>query len=246
MPDPELEINRSYEAAKLVEDFDLINDAEFFTNPENRIGLLTELTPEDFYDLTKHINDRIRGYEPKDRAYLKDKGSFLPLLATPNSKEKPEAFSEGYSTILDYLRESKDSAAQKVKGAGMAVEALIIWVHPFNDGNGQTSRFLGKFIEDGTTDIGELIGHTVDKNNRLRMYEDHLRIDQANMSKGMEKILTNKILEANNKTVMPVVKGISLSIKRLLEDKTFQDKVEADQARLQAKYKRAQEIFGKE
>lgn len=55
----------------------------------------------------------------------------------------------------------------------MAAEALIVWVHPFNDGNGRTSRFFAKMIEDGPDDYEGLLAHTVSNNGqagRRRFY----------------------------------------------------------------------------
>jgi hypothetical protein len=233
------EIDRSAAATHLVEDLNLQNDAEFFAEPESRIELLTSLTADDFFDLTKHVNDRVRGFEPKERVATKDKGSSLPLLATPSVEDKPVSLKAGFEAIQDYLADTDDSTEQRIKGAGMAVEALIIWVHPFNDGNGRTSRFLGKFIEDGATDLDQLVSETTEKNNRLRMYYNTLRVDQGNTIKGVDLILDDDEIEEYKKTEMPADEGIALSIKRLLEDKSMQEQVDATQARLKETQERS-------
>jgi hypothetical protein len=148
------DITRANNTTQLIEDLGLNEDAEFFAAPEHRIELLQSLTPDDFFDLAKHVNDRVRGFEPRERAATKEDGGFLPLLATPTPEDKPLALRAGFEAIRDYLNTSSDDVEQKIKGSGMAIEALLIWVHPFDDGNGRTSRFLAKFIDDGTTDIG--------------------------------------------------------------------------------------------
>lgn len=223
---------RTSDAVQLMEDFNLREDAEFFADPSHRIELLTTLSADDFFDLAKHTNDRVRGFEPRERAGVREEGAFLPLLATPEPEDKPVAFRAGYDAIKDYLSSTDDSIEQKIKGASMAVEALVIWVHPFNDGNGRTSRFLGKFVEDGTTDIDQLVAETADINQRLRMFDGELRVDQGNTIKGVDIILDDDQRAEYKKTEMPADEGISLSIKRLLEDKTIQDKVDAKQERL--------------
>ena len=68
------ETNRISDAELLMDDFNLRQDAEFFASPQNRIELLVSLTPEDFLDLTKHINDRVRGFEPRERTNIKEEG----------------------------------------------------------------------------------------------------------------------------------------------------------------------------
>jgi hypothetical protein len=237
---------RIIDTSKLIEDLDLREDAEFFAEPTHRIELLQSLTPEDFFDVIQHVNARVRGFEPRNRDTAREEGGTLPLLATPPSKDKPASFRAGFEEIQKYLNESSDDVAQKIKGAAMATEALIIWVHPSEDGNGRTSRFLGKFIEDGTTDIKQLISETVNIDNRLRMYENYLRVDQGNVFKGLDVPFDDAKKENLKKTEMPIAEGIALSIKRLLEDKSVQDMVAAEQIKLQAKLKRAQEIFGQD
>lgn len=234
MPFSENPTQRTSDAVKLVEDFNLKQDAEFFADPSNRIELLTTLSADDFFDLAKHTNDRVRGFEPKERSGIHEEGGFLPLLATPEPEDKRVAFRAGYDAIKDYLVTTDDSMEQKIKGASMAVEALVIWVHPFDDGNGRTSRFLGKFVEDGTTDVEQLIAETADINQRLRMFDGDLRVDQGNTIKGIDIILDDDERKEYEKTEMPAAEGISLSIKRLLEDKTIQAAVDAKQVKLTA------------
>lgn len=218
--------DRIVQATQLVEDLHLTQDAEFFSEPVNRIAFLESLTADDFIGIAQHVNARVRGFEPHEQANSQDKGGYLPLLGTPAETEKPEAFRVGFDTIKSYLAESSDTPEAKLKGAAMAAEALIIWVHPFNDGNGRTSRFLGKFIEDGTTDIDQLIMETADKNNRLRMYDGTLRVDQFNVCNGLDLLLDDDEEAELLKSKMPVADGISLSLKRLLEDPAYQEKVE--------------------
>ncbi|HVX24491.1 MAG TPA: Fic family protein [Candidatus Saccharimonadales bacterium] len=240
MPNIEADPQRIDDATQLVEDFNLHEDAEIFADPSNRVEFLTSLNAEDFFDISQHVNARVRGFEPRDKVTANEEGGYLPALGTPEASEKRQAFTAGFDTIKDYLLTSTDDPEQKVKGAAMAAEALIIWVHPFNDGNGRTSRFLGKFIEDGTTDTDQLIAETADKNNRLRMYKENLRVDKANVYKGIDVVLDDDEEEELKATEMPVSEGISRSLKRLLEDKTVQAKVEAQTARYQAAWEASQ------
>lgn len=231
--------DRILHATQLVEDFRLTQDAEFFSEPGNRIAFLESLSADDFIGIAQHVNARVRGFEPREQANAQDKGGYLPLLGTPTEAEKPEAFRAGFDTIKRYLAESSDTLKAKLEGAAMAAEALIVWVHPFNDGNGRTSRFLGKFIEDGTTDTDQLIMETADKRNRLRMYDGTLRVDQYNVCNGLDLLLDDDEEAELLKSKMPVADGISLSLERLLVDPAYQEKVETQTQQ----FKQTQERF---
>lgn len=221
-------LDRLHSSTQLVEDFNLVEDAEFFNDPMNRLEFVSSLDFDGFMDVALHVNARVRGFEPNDRLNANDEGGCLPGMRTPDAIEKPIAFHAGFDSIKKYLDESTDSPEQKAKGVGMAMEALIIWVHPFNDGNGRTSRFFGKFIEDGTVNTEELIAETADAGNRLRVYPPRLRLDDmtdlsADILLDDDQILAIK----KSQEELPIIEGIAQSITQLLENKSFQDSVEA-------------------
>ncbi|MFX5412231.1 Fic family protein, partial [Acinetobacter baumannii] len=47
----------------------------------------------------------------------------------------------------------------------------IVWVHPFNDGNGRTSRFIGNLIEEGGSEPDELARQTASSGARGTIYK---------------------------------------------------------------------------
>lgn len=218
------------DSAQLVEDFNLHEDAEFFKDPSTRIDFLKSLTYDKFQDIAQHVNARVRGYEPRERKTVTETGGYLPMLRTPAADEKSEAFRNGFEVIQEYLTESNDSPDEKAKGVGMAVEALVVWVHPFNDGNGRTSRFLGKFIEDGTTDTDQLIAETSSRNERMRMYSEYARVDDTTDLDNGDILLDDDEIEEIRKAqeALPIAEGIALSVKGLLEDKVLQQRIESE------------------
>lgn len=228
-------LDRHQEAQQLLHDFELTQDAEFFSEPSRRIEFMQSLDYDDFVDISTHINARVRGYEPRDQVNAHEEGSYLPMLKTPLAEEKPEALRMGFDVIQRYLAQSPDDDEQKAKSAGMAVEALIVWTHPFNDGNGRTSRFLGKFLEDGTTDTERLITETSDKNERMRMYGENARIDNTIDLEHSDLMLDDDEIEAIKKeqTDLPITEGIARSIDHLLNDKELQGRIEAEADRNQ-------------
>jgi hypothetical protein len=230
MKQKENHLPRQEAAGQLVEDFNLQEDAEFFSHATNRVDFIKSLDIDSFTDLTTHINDRMRGFEPRDRRTAGETGSYLRMLKTPDAQDKPEALENGLNAITRYLHESEDSDEQKLKSAGMAVEALIVWVHPFNDGNGRTSRFLSKFIEDGSTDTDQLIAEASDKNARMRMYGEDLRIDNATDLSNEDIILDDDEIDQikAEQDALPITDGIALSLERLLNDRRLQNSVEVN------------------
>lgn len=150
-------------------------------------------------------------------------------MGTPPSNEKKESFLAGAEVIHDYLVHSEDTTEEKLRGAGMAAEALIIWVHPFNDGNGRTSRFVGKFIEDGTESVEGLAAETADGKYRQRAYPAGLRVDGWNtvshLIESDDILLDDNEIEELKKTQMPYSEGIAKSLQLLLERKDVQERI---------------------
>lgn len=218
---------RETDAIQLLDDFELRKDAEFFSDESNRVEFLESIDADDFFNLCQHINARMRNTVPRERKNAQDKGSFLPMLGTPDVDEKKDAFFAGFNAIKQYLGTTNDDDHAKLRGVSMAAEALVVWVHPFNDGNGRTSRFIGKFIEEGTTDLESLVDNTVSNSERLRVYDNSLRVDTYNIFKGQDIMWDEgEFEEIQRTTEMPISEGIATSLTRLLEDKRYQDRVE--------------------
>ncbi|HMQ96216.1 MAG TPA: Fic family protein [Candidatus Saccharibacteria bacterium] len=157
-----------------------------------------------------------------------EKGAFLPILHTPSIDDKPGAFIRGFDAIRDYLGATQDSADERTEKISMAIEALIIWVHPFNDGNGRTARFIGQFIEDGTNDIDRLVASAVSLEGRPTIYDRKFATKQS------------KLWLANNPDIMldddeggdlrreaeklpSDAEGIYLSVKKLINDPEWRE-----------------------
>lgn len=219
---------RTKDVKLLVHDI-LGRNQELFAEPQNRLDFIKGQTAEDFLRLAQHINAKLRGKKPHEvKIDQTERGGFLPMLHTPSRDDKPVAFKNGFDMIQSYLGTSFDSTEKKIEGTAMAVEALVIWVHPFNDGNGRTSRFMAKLIEDGATDIDELINETAIKGERNRLYSDVCATREAAISDAdNEDIMLEDDerdeLREKAKTLPSDIDGIRLSIWNLLtKDETRQ------------------------
>ncbi|HMR72629.1 MAG TPA: Fic family protein [Candidatus Saccharibacteria bacterium] len=209
---------------------DLIGrNLEFFAEPENRLEFLQGTSAASFYRIAQHVNAKLRSEKPWK---LKDeKGSLLPAVHTPSNDSKPEALRRGYDALQDYLRESSDTVDKKIADAALGVEALVILVHPFGDGNGRTSRFLSKFIEEGGADMKGLIETTASNTANPHNFKgvpvetrEYCLARLNNPDDLMDDDERDELI-AQADTMPDDVEGMYRSIKRLLESDELKDRV---------------------
>ncbi len=197
---------------------------EFFADPINRLDFILSQDSDDFQRLAKYTNAKLRGKKPHTiRQDEEEKGGFLPSMHTPSIEDKPEAFKKGYIAIQDYIQQSPDSIEKKIEGVAMATEALVIWVHPFNDGNGRTARFLAKLVEDGASNIDELVAETASGRIRRRIYTDKYATKESTLaSANNEDIMyeedEREEMRQRAKEMPDDVSSMYFSIQRLLEN----------------------------
>ncbi|MDB5161920.1 MAG: hypothetical protein JWM52_428 [Candidatus Saccharibacteria bacterium] len=200
--------------------------AEYFTDPANRLDFLKGQTAKSFFYLSRYINAKLRGEKPHQlRLHHPEerRGGQLPMLHTPSASDKHKSFAGGFTAIQEYLNTTEDSVEKQVEGVAMATEALIIWVHPFVDGNGRTSRFMAKLIEDGGVDTDSLVEETASSANRPSYYKVRYatkegRLEDANNDDLILDDDEREQMRAGAEQLPSDVKGMYLSIKRLLED----------------------------
>lgn len=204
---------------------------EFFAEPQSRLDFIEGQSADDFLRLAQYVNAKLRGEKPYQlRHDDNERGGFLSTLHTPSHEDKPAAFKNGYEVIRDYLETSPDPTEKKIEGVAMAVEALVIWVHPFNDGNGRTSRFMAKLIEDGAADIDELVEESAVKGVRNRYYKrDSYTTREGVLAKANDEDMMfedderDEMRERAEHLPSDVI-GIGLSIKNLLENDEVRQK----------------------
>lgn len=206
--------------------------SDFFARPENRLEFIKSQPAEDFYRIAQYVNAKVRGEKPRVlRLNPEEKlGASLPLLHTPKSSDKIPSFNRGFAAIQDYLKETADPVETQIEAVAMATEALIIWVHPFNDGNGRTSRFMSKLIESGASDTDELVEETVDAGARLMYYPQKLssRESTHEIANNPDIILDDderKSLRLDANSLPNDIEAMYLSVERLLNDKTIRQSV---------------------
>lgn len=149
------------------------------------------------------------------------------MLHTPSHDDKIPAFRKGYQAIQEYIASSSDPVDKKITNVAMATEALVIWTHPFNDGNGRTSRFLGKLIEEGATDVDSLVAETAAGKERGRMYDRVLATKEGTLEAADNE---NIMLDDDERDEMRLraeglpndIDAMYLNVQRLLQDESVQ------------------------
>lgn len=183
---------------------------------------------ESFYRIAQHANARLRGKKPRVlRRDPNEKGAFLPMLHTPSHEDKMPAFQKGYQAIQEYITDSSDPVKKKITSVALATEALVIWTHPFNDGNGRTSRFLAKLIEEGATDVDSLVEQTVSGNKRGTVYNRMLATKEGALETANNEAI---MLDDDERDEMRLqaeslptdVDAMYLNVQRLLQDESSQ------------------------
>lgn len=206
--------------------------SEFFAEPANRLDFIEHQSAEEFFKLAQFVNSKVRGERFHDVRQNPDEavGGSLPLLHTPSATDKPMALEAGFDAIKEYIDSSNDDAKEKVKAVAMAAEALIIWVHPFNDGNGRTSRFVGNLIEEGGSDPDELARQTVSSGARGTIY----RVKYKSKEQVLEDMSDQDLLLSDQERedrmqdidMLPNdIEATYWSVRNLLEDTTLQREI---------------------
>lgn len=206
---------------------------ENFEDPQDRIDFMRQQSAKNFFRLSQHINARLRGETPHKlrRSPEERLGGRLPMLHTPAPKDKLGAFSSGFNAIQEYIGETDDSIEKQIEGVAMASEALIIWVHPFGDGNGRVSRFVGKFLEEGAIDPDSLIEETVSEGARSMVYghqklaSRESRLAIANDSEMAMDEPGREEMRKDAAALPSDVDAMYLSVKRLLEEDSVRNNV---------------------
>lgn len=233
-------VKRVEDAKRLV--FGIVGrHAEFFADPDNRIEFFKNQTADDVFRMAQYVNAKVRGEKLHELRKIPEEklGSDLPSLHTPESADKQAAFGRGYDAIREYLDTTEDGTDKQIQSIAMASEALIIWVHPFSDGNGRTSRFIGKLIEEGATDMDSLVEETASFKARPMYYKQKIasRESQIETADNEELMLDDDErdeIRENAKNLPDDIEAMYLSVKGILEDATIRE----DILRIASLYKR--------
>ena len=151
----------------------------------------------------------------------KEGHGMLLALHTPATGDKLECFNSGVEAIRKWANSPEKTTEEKLQGIAEAYEALIIWTHIFNDGNGRTGRFIRQIIKSGLNNIGELEEEAISNKTRRPAHRPYFRTRQA-----VEEDLNNSELcvpnedelSANLDSFPDDIEGMKLNIAHLLDN----------------------------
>lgn len=157
------------------------NHPELWHNKEQRLAFVGD--SEAMLRLITTANATMRGKTynelQAEREAGTEVGASLGLLSTPPSDLKLACFKRGQDAISEYIESSDATIDEKLDASAMAYEALIIWTHAFNDGNGRASRFTARLIEAGGEDVDDLTQQTAAGMYRQTHYDPYYMTKQA-------------------------------------------------------------------
>lgn len=215
------ESNRKGWMKDFVDELDSIQDS--LNSPESRLECF--LDPDSSLRWTIATNAGLRG---KDLGELlsdirsgKEGRSILLALHTPAARDKFACFTSGVEAICEWANSSEKTTEEKLQGIAEAYEALIIWTHIFNDGNGRTSRFIRRIIKSGFNDIGELEREVVSNETPRPDHNPHFITKQAAIEylNNSELCVPNEDeLRANLDSFPDDIEGMKLNIAYLLDN----------------------------
>ena len=166
----------------------------------------------------------------------KEGHGMLLTLHTPAARDKLACFNSGVEAIQEYVNSSRESTEEKLDAIAMAYEALIIWTHIFNDGNGRTSRFIGKLIEDGLGDVDGLVAETISGDNRQTVYFPTVKTREGvleDLNNSELRVPNEDELRDNLDSFPNDIEGMKLNIKAILEDEELRREYRREQHKRQ-------------
>lgn len=150
---------------RMAKDIDVLNgksvEESFDSEDENaRRELLTRLSAEEYCQLITGVNGILRGKEKED---WRMDGVGVTVAGTevigqhifPNHKDKQEILEKSWAGA-----QQMNAAGRDLEEIGMLLGSMLVETHPFNDGNGRTSRFVYSMVKKGYSqeEVREILG----------------------------------------------------------------------------------------
>lgn len=193
-------------------------------SPESRLEYFLDLNNSLRLVIATNAGLRGKGLDEllSDIQSGKEGHGMLLALHTPATRDKFACFNSGVEAICEWANSSEKTTEEKLQGIAEAYEALIIWTHIFNDGNGRAGRFIRQIIKSGLNNsIGELEEEAVSNKTRRPAHRPYFRTRQA-----VEEDLNNSELfvpnedelRANLDSFPDDIEGMKLNIAHLLDN----------------------------
>ncbi len=152
-----------------------------------RRELIDQLSGDDYIDLLCGINGILRN-KPKEKWVMDGVGvtaaghEVIGKHIFPHHADKKEILEKAWAAA-----QRMNHSARPLEEIGMLLGSLLVETHPFNDGNGRTSRFIYRLIKEG-----------FDQNNLATVLSEDGR-DEVDMA--LTKLYIDRLFKDRNKAL---------------------------------------------
>lgn len=154
--------------AKVLSDF--YEQNESLTDTAWRRDYFEHLKPEDFIDLLQQVNSMIRSGDAEYRQHFDGMvtGVGLHTYEIPDGQDANQLLKETWEVARGFLCNAKLSDEDALVWAGLTVAGAILYIHPFADGNGRSSRVVSHMMIEGRNDnTKQQLEHILDEDGRI-------------------------------------------------------------------------------
>jgi hypothetical protein len=133
-----------------------VQSNEALADPILRRDYFEHMTEDDFIDMTQRIASLVRTGDSNQLQHFDGTTLALTTHEVPDQREKESLLRETWRTAQTLLHDRRLSDEDALEYAALTVAGGILYVHPFADGNGRTSRTLSYIIARGAESEDEL------------------------------------------------------------------------------------------
>ena len=125
-------------------------------DPITRRDYFEQMTEEDFIDVIQQVASIVRTGDSNHPQHFDGTKVALMGHEVPDQREKESLLRETWQTAQTLLHDRRLSDEDALEYAALTVAGGLLYVHPFADGNGRTSRTLSYMIARGAESEDEL------------------------------------------------------------------------------------------
>lgn len=135
---------------------DYMNSNERLGDVVQRRDYFISLDDNEFIDLLQLVASLVRTGDANVRQYFDGEHVALQGHEVPDQREKEALLRETWETAKSFLTDNEIDNQDALDYAALTVAGGFLYVHPFSDGNGRTSRAISYMISQGSGKSNEL------------------------------------------------------------------------------------------